>query len=87
MDAGNPGGLLCPISVPRTQDGTAVFSFSEFCSESPDLVDYITLISTFHTSSPTPPPTHPFKTAVERSVSLFDAVYESGIRLCLHLPH
>ncbi|RPA95690.1 hypothetical protein L873DRAFT_1295864, partial [Choiromyces venosus 120613-1] len=77
-----------PIPLAKTQNGTAVFSFSELCAENLGPADYITLTSTFHTLfiHSIPPLTPSLKNEVRRFISLLDEVYESGVRLCLRLP-
>lgn len=71
------------VSVPRTREGTAWFTFEELCKRSLGPADYISLTSSYHTLILTDVPvlTWLMKNEARRFITLLDALYECRCKL------
>jgi peroxisome-assembly ATPase len=73
------------VQIPRTCNGTSVWTFEELCIERYGPADYITMASHFHTTVIIGVPilTISLKNEARRFITLLDALYEAGCKLTI----
>lgn len=73
------------VLIPRSNNGVALFTFSEICGTALGSADYISLASTYHTFIITQIPvlTILLRNEARRFITLLDALYESRCKLII----